>query len=383
MMVSVSDPVQRTRQKARHILDNYYIGPARDSSTLEVWSYTDRISYAPGESVGLHISTTAECYDVEIGRDGADYIALRRWEDLRGTHHETPQDCSVSGCNWPVALEFAIPEDWPSGGYLLTLTAKRGAERVEEHHLILVRGGREKAPILLLCATPTWVAYNCWGGSNAYDGITGPDGRQFSPVLSLQRPWTRGFCRLPEGAPRALLEAPPRPGEMVRYPYMEWAYAYGYSKKYASAGWASYERHFARWAEAEGYQFDVAALHDLENDPELPEDYKCAIFVGHDEYWSTPMRRAVDSWIERGGKAARFAGNFLWQIRIEDEGRRQVCYKYIAADEDPVMGTADQSLLTSAWEVPEIGWPGAATFGANGLKGVPDYAPFSASLRSL
>lgn len=37
---------------------------------------------------------------------------------------------------------------------------------------------------------------------------------------------------------------------MTRYPYMEWAYAYGYSKKYASAGWASYERRFARWAES-------------------------------------------------------------------------------------------------------------------------------------
>jgi hypothetical protein len=50
---------------------------------------------------------------------------------------------------------------------------------------------------------------------------------------------------------------------MTRYPYMEWAYAYGYSKKYASAGWASYERHFARWAEAAGYDLDFATLHDL------------------------------------------------------------------------------------------------------------------------
>lgn len=54
-----------------------------------------------------------------------------------------------------------------------------------------------------------------------------------------------------------LTEQSSRPGEMVRYPYMEWAYAYGYSKKYASSGWASYERHFARWAESQGYAFDV------------------------------------------------------------------------------------------------------------------------------
>ena len=84
---------------------------------------------------------------------------------------------------------------------------------------------------------------------------------------------------------------------MVRYPYMEWAYAYGYSKKYASAGWASYERHFVCWAEEQGYQFDMATLRDLDADPNLLDGYECAVFVGHDEYWSTPMRDAVDAWV--------------------------------------------------------------------------------------
>ncbi len=360
----------RTLRKARHILDNYYIGPARDPEVLEIWAYSDRFSYLPGETLHLHVSTTAERYDIEIGRDGQRYEALLRLEGLTGVHHETPQDCSVVGCGWPVTQEIPIPADWQPGGYLITLRGHRGEERVEEHHLILLRRGRTQAPLLLVCATGTWVAYNCWGGSNAYDGIAGPEGRSFSPVLSLERPWTRGFCKLPEGAPRTLRERPPRPGEMVRYPYMEWAYAYGYSKKYASAGWASYERHFARWAEAAGYRFDLAALHDLEADPGLLEGYRCAVFVGHDEYWSRPMREAVDRWIEAGGRAARFAGNFLWQVRMEEEGRRQVCYKYVATERDPVMGSDCQHLLTSAWEVPEIGWPGAATFGANALKGV-------------
>ncbi len=107
----------------------------------------------------------------------------------------------------------------------------------------------------------------------------------------------RGFCRLPTGAARAIPDKPPEPGEMVRYPYMEWAYAYGYSKKYASAGWASYERHFVCWAEEQGYQFDMATLHDLDADPNLLDGYECAVFVGHDEYWSTPMRDAVDAWV--------------------------------------------------------------------------------------
>ncbi len=360
----------RTRRRPRHILDNYYIGPARDPRILEIWAYSNRFSYLPGETVQLHISTTAETFDIEVGRDGHDYRSVKAWKNLKGIHHDTPTDCSVNGCGWPVSHEFKIPKSWPPGGYLVTLTGHCNGDTVEEHHLFLVRQGNIKAPVLLVCATGTWVAYNCWGGSNAYDGIEGPDGNRFSYRLSLERPWTRGFCKLPVGAPRTIPEGAPIPGEMVRYPYMEWAYAYGYSKKYASAGWASYESHFARWADREGYLVDFASLHDLETDPGILDGYKCAVFVGHDEYWSTPMRTAIDDWIEQGGNVARFAGNFLWQVRMEDGGRTQVCHKYHALETDPVMGTEKQNLLTGAWEMPEIGWPGAETFGANGLRGV-------------
>ena len=75
----------------------------------------------------MRVSTTAERYDIEIGRDGAEYVPMRKWTGLRGVHHETPRDCSVRGCGWPVALEFTIPPDWPSGGYLVTL---RGVEKM-------------------------------------------------------------------------------------------------------------------------------------------------------------------------------------------------------------------------------------------------------------
>ncbi len=365
-------PAPQARRDARHIKDNYFVGPARDPAVLEIWGYTDRYSYRPGDTVFLHLSTTAESWDLEIGRDGVAYERVKKVDGLPGSYHETPADCSVNGCGWSVAHTFDIPADWRPGCYLFTLTGCRGEERVEEHHLIIVRPPADaaKAPILLLCATGTWVAYNCWGGSNAYEGIEGPDGDRFSPVLSLERPWTRGFCKLPVGAPRTIPETPPRPGEMARYPYMEWAYAYGYSKKYASAGWATYERHFALWAERNGYDVDIATLHDLHDNPDLLNDYRCAVFVGHDEYWSGPMRQAVDDWVERGGRAARFAGNFLWQVRMENEGRTQVCYKYFATKEDPLMGSDRQGELSGAWEIPEIDRPGALTFGVNALKGV-------------
>ncbi|MCB1423025.1 MAG: hypothetical protein KDJ69_11305 [Nitratireductor sp.] len=360
----------RTRARARHILDHYYIGPARDEAVLEIWGYTPKMSYAPGDRVAVHVSTTAREWELEVGRDGLVYQPLLSETGLKGQHQHTPEDCSVRGCGWKAVHEFTIPGDWAPGGYLLTFRARRGDDRVEEHHLILLRSAAETAPpYALVCATGTWLAYNCWGGSNHYEGITGSNGNAFSPVLSTQRPWSRGFCKLPEGAPRALREHPARPGEMVRYPYMEWAYSYGYSKKYASAGWASYERHFARWAEGEGYDFDVIALHDLHGDPDLLKRYACAVFVGHDEYWSAEMRDAVDAYVDAGGRVARFAGNFMWQTRVEDEGQTQICYKY-TADQDPVLGTENRHLTSGAWEAAPVNRPGALTFGVNALQGI-------------
>jgi hypothetical protein len=170
----------------------------------------------------------------------------------------------------------------------------------------------------------------------------------------------RGFVSLPSDAPRAVLMDDPPVNSEPRYPHMEWAYANGYSKKYMSSGWASFERHFVTWAEAEGYSLDIISQTDLHYRPDLIDGYACIALVGHDEYWSWEMRDAIDAYVARGGHVARFAGNFMWQIRLEDEGRRQVCYKYIARDEDPLMHGGPRHLVTESWEAPEIGRPGAA-----------------------
>ncbi|WP_348640478.1 N,N-dimethylformamidase beta subunit family domain-containing protein, partial [Mesorhizobium sp. M2E.F.Ca.ET.154.01.1.1] len=110
--------------------------------------------------------------------------------------------------------------------------------------------------------------------------------------------------------------------------------ANGYSKKYASAGWATYDRHFSVWTERNGYRVDMATQHDLHLLPDLLDRYRCAVIVGHDEYWSWEMRDAIDRFVERGGHLVRLGASFLWQVRLEDNGRRQVCYE--GRDDDPV-----------------------------------------------
>ena len=82
------------------------------------------------------------------------------------------------------------------------------------------------------------------------------------------------------------------------------------------------------------------------------------------------MRDAIDDYVERGGRVARFAGNFMWQTRLELGGKRQVCYKYRARAEDPVFKSADPSRTSGSWEAKEIGRPGAETFGLNATNGL-------------
>ena len=360
-------------QRRLAVRSHYYERPGMDGARGEIWCYSDRFSYRPGETVRLQVSSTAAAFAIEIVRDGGGETKIFERSGIAARWQDTPEDCSVEGCGWETAFEFPIGEDWPSGGYRLTLTAQgRDGEPIRCHHIVIVlpKPGRKPGRILQVAATGTWLAYNTWGGSNHYEGITGPGRNQYSPVVSTQRPWCRGFVVLPAGALRVPLEVAMPPKTVPRYPHMEWAYATGHSKKYASAGWASYDSHFFRFAERAGYRVDLASQHDLHFSPEILTDYDCAVFVGHDEYWTWEMRDAVDAFVDQGGHAARFAGNFMWQTRLEDEGRRQACYKYRARAEDPVYRGGEVTRATNSWEAPEIGRPGCKTFGLNASSGV-------------
>ena len=370
------------QEARRHeaVFGNYAERPfAAPPENIRIWSYAQELSHAPGEVLRLSVCTNARHYAVEIIRDGLRPERVFHREGLEGRWHDTPQDCSVTGCGWPVSLEISIPRDWPSGGYIIRTTAAEEGRGADSHdHLVLIRpreGESREGRLLLIAATATWTAYNDWGGSNHYQGYCGPQGDRFSPVLNLLRPFAKGFVSLPPDAPRAVLAEDPPLMAAPRYPHMEWAHANGYSKKYMSAGWASFERHFVIWAEREGYALDVISQTDLHHRPGLLEGYACLVCVGHDEYWSWEMRDAVDGFVERGGRIARFAANFMWQIRLEEQGRRQVCYKYIARAEDPLMGDGPRQRVTESWEAPEIGRPGAASFGLNATHGL--YAGWS------
>ncbi|MBN9550684.1 MAG: hypothetical protein J0H31_17890, partial [Alphaproteobacteria bacterium] len=351
----------------------WYEAPRGDPALPEVYTYTDAMSYDPGDEVVFHSSTTAQHWTLEIYRDGYRPETIHKVEDIAGVFAPTPADAYSAGCGWPVSHRWRLPADLRSGFYRIVSTcARANGGKFVQHHFFVVRptAATRRAKILMILPTGTWTAYNDFGGANHYFGVVGPGKDQPSPVLSLERPWTRGVVWLPPGAPRICADPLPEFGDAPRYPMKEWAYANGFGQYYAAAGWAQFDRHFVLWAEKEGYELDMITQTDLHYRPELLDAYPCVTIVGHDEYWTREMRLAIEAYVERGGRLARFGANFLWQIRLEDDGKRQICHKFNAINADPVAGTEKAHLLSTAWEDKDVAWPGASTVGVNGLHGL-------------
>ena len=349
------------------VTGHYFETSSPDPLRPQVWGYTDALSYAPGDVLTLHATSTARSASLTIVRDGATPQTMLMTE-IATSFADTPPDASVIGCNWPACLALTIPADWPSGVYVVILTVP-GHQSL---HMFVVRALSPKAKIVMLLCTGTWCAYNDWGGSNHYQGLTGPDGADFSPNVSSQRPWASGFVQWPEDAPRIPHASPllTKP----RYPHMDYARAKGVSKKYASSGWAAFERPFALWCETENIAIDYVTQHDLHRDTRCLDGYDRALIVGHDEYWTWEMRDHLDAWVDAGGQLCRFAGNFFWQTRLSADLKTQTCYKSTAETQDPLR-VSDPTRLTCYWDHPVTSRPATASLGLTGAAGV--YAGWS------
>ena len=360
------------RNAAREV----WVEVPRPEGLPSAWCYSDRRAYRSGDEVLLYLSANVDQVTIRIYRDALDKHVVHVSEVMAAAFQPVPDRAYEVGCDWPEFLRWQTPADLASGGYIVEISQAGGT--VIGHHFFVVRARKhEPGTMALVLATSTWAAYNDWGGANHYYGLNTPNPRGRSPILAANRPWARGQIWLPAGAPRAVnAQRPTKPGP-ARYEAVEWAFLNGYTKYYSFAGWATHERPFLHWAQRQGYAFDILTQDELHAEPGVLDTYACTVFVGHDEYWSWEMREAVDRYVDAGGRVARFAGNFLWQIRLEQDQQRQLAYKYDARTLDP-LAQADPvpQTITSAWEDPLVGYPGAATFGVNALRGV--YAGFGA-----
>lgn len=275
--------------------------------------YTGRESYAPGDEVTLHVSSEIPEFDAEISRFGINPEKVWEQRGIRGSLQPVPDDASSMGCRWPQTVSVKIPDHWRSGYYQVTLRSRKKASAPAEEDTstaascaFVLRAGSpgKTSRILLQLSTNTYNAYNNWGGFSlyAYNGRGGNQGHR----VSNQRPPASQF--------------------------------------------SNWEQPFVEWAERNGVALDYAANSDLEFHPGILAGYRLVLSVGHDEYWSAPMRDSLEKFIANGGNAAFFSGNTCcWQVRSEDGGSALTCWKQ-NYHSDPVFGArAGYATLSSLW----------------------------------
>ena len=85
--------------------------------------YAGAVSYAPGDELTLHVSTSEPVFSVEIFRVGAERSSVWSNKSVTGILHPVPGNASSHGCGWPTTLTLDLPAGWISGYYEIVLRA--------------------------------------------------------------------------------------------------------------------------------------------------------------------------------------------------------------------------------------------------------------------
>jgi len=266
---------------------------------MAIDGYTSRKSVSPGEALEFHLSNTASSTDPtvrltieRVGATAPDYGA-----SFPARARAVPTDAYRVGCGWPSDHTLTVPDAWPSGAYLATVTNADGdQDRLRFVVRAAVPGARSR--ILVCLPFTTTQAYNDWGGKSLY-------------------PWDS-----PDRARKVSFERPA-----------------GTNPRDALV--------FVRWLEKSSLVVDYCTSMDLHAEPGLLQHYQLFVSPGHDEYWSREMRDHVEAFVRAGGNAAFFSGDTCgWQVRFEDGDRTLVCFR--DAVEDPLAGVANDR-VTVQW----------------------------------
>jgi hypothetical protein len=276
----------------------------RDAPLGEIEAYTSQVSYAAGDTVEFHVSSS-ERYRIVVyrlgwyGGDGARLIGCSPacFGDEQGVVRPTPPAGAYGEvvAGWPVTDTVPLPADALSGYYLasLQLTSGDDAGKATKLPFVVRPDPAQHSAVLVQVPVNTWQAYNGWGGKSTYPFNS--DNSQSAQKVSFDRPYGNG----------------------------------------AQGPWQA-EIQLARFLEREGvdvsYQTDV----DTDRDPSSLLTHRLVMTAGHGEYWSHTMRDAFDNARDEGTNLAFMGSNTgYWQVRYEDNWRTMVAFKNSGRDPNP------------------------------------------------
>ena len=316
-----------------------------------------------------------------IQRYGQDYDPS---EDSNRGHSLRFCSDDLVDCHWKESHRLKIPSDAVSGVYVGRFSYDWDNKPMQYDCTFIVRrpDDRKQAPVLMICSTSTWLAYNCapfprprpagrdWNapslpGAPTYCCYHNHRAGQPTYYLGVNRPWPgAGADNL--FSPKEVDYSHLMRGELFTHRWLDGVYD-----------------------DAARYQYDVVTDWDLHNNPELLNGYNVVIVNGHSEYWSAEAFTGLDRYLSRGGNLMVMSGNtFFWRTSYNADGSVMECRKY-----DARIGGRRSAPMGETWHsqdgrrgslLRECGYPeyhfvGLACIGWDGLQKKEDYGIFYTS----
>jgi hypothetical protein len=256
----------------------------------------------------------------DASRFGKGYIPAK--DPVRGHGLRLASD-DLYDCHWQETHAFPLPTDLKPGIYVARIRhGDRFRHAYDVTFVVQKARGLPKAPILVLCASNTWLAYNATPFAPNH---TGNDPRQFWGTVGQDDSSAApkyNFYRNHE------TEQPTyKVGLNVPWPAAS-PYAYYSSASTCYSHLMRAERFTHLWLERNGYDFDVVTDLDLHQNPDLLKGYEVVVINGHSEYWSIPAYKGVERYLAQGGKIIALTGNAMfWRVSFDDTLTSMECRK--------------------------------------------------------
>jgi hypothetical protein len=317
------------------------------ADTPNIEGYTSKASVAPGEAISFSVSTNpAQHYRVSIYRLGwYNGAGARRMTCLpsctgtgtQGVARSTPNPNAATGkidAGWSAQNSLTIPSNWTTGEYVAEYVLTDGSHAgTVRYSPFVVRSNAPQASasdMLVVVPFNTYLAYNKWGGTSAYDNLTNKTifTKNHATKVSFNRPFDNRH-------------------------------------------WRFWDLPLLRFLEREGNDVSYVSDTDVDANPEILLNHRAVIVSGHSEYWTKNMRDGFDAARDQGTNLL-FAGanDAYWQVRYEDSscpaddticpaspgvGNRRTMVIYKQEPTDPTDPISDPSLKTIKWR--DLGRP--------------------------
>lgn len=331
---------ENRRTAADGVSGDWFFPWAERAANREIEGYASATSVNRGESISLFVnsedSRAFPKYTVDVFRmgyygnvGGRRILPAQTLNTRRQAVCPTDTTVNMVHCRWQSAVSLAIPASAVSGFYLVKLTAlprSRNGAKKYAYIPFVVRDDARPAKIMMQSSFTTYQAYNHFGGYSFYSGS--PAARK----VSFNRPY-----------------------------HPDWGMGAGQ--------FFSWEFYAIRFLERNGYDVVYSTNLDTHKNDGRLNGFKAFLSVGHDEYWSKQMYDAVQGARDAGTNMAFLGSNTAyWHVRLENNNREMVGFRYQAEQEVPPAG----SQKTILWR--DLGRPEARLVGIQYVKDPVDGA---------